>query len=160
MLDFGEELSLESYRIPWLIWIQLIVLFLLLALFFLLSFDDSSTASSSASASASASTNHRLQKPQVNNNHHVSTSTALTNRLQHTRGAENVSIKGEIETSGSTRTVREEIAEREGSASPLYFLHPCHYFKLARVAVLKCLGLDSTESDSPPIRKPRKRKES
>ncbi|MED6133588.1 hypothetical protein PIB30_029640 [Stylosanthes scabra] len=152
MLDFGEELSLESYRIPWLIWIQLIVLFLLLALFFLLSFDDSSTASSS-SASASA-----LQNPPVNDNHHVSTSTALTNRLQHTRGAENISIKGEIETIGSTRTVREEIAEREGS--PLYFLHPCHYFKLARVAFLKCLGLDSTESDSPPIRKPRKRKES
>ncbi|KAL1326914.1 hypothetical protein HN51_037037 [Arachis hypogaea] len=162
MLDFGEELSLESYRIPCLIWIQLIVFFLLLALFFLLSSDDSSTASaSSASASASAATNPRRQKSLVNgnnNHHHVSTSTALTNRLQHTRGAENLSIKGEIETSSSTRTVREEIAEREGS--PLYFLHPCHYFKLARVAFLKCLGLDSTESDSPPIRRPRKRKES
>jgi hypothetical protein len=34
MFDFGDELVLEGFRIPWLIWIQLIVLLLLLAFLF------------------------------------------------------------------------------------------------------------------------------
>lgn len=82
MLDFGVELTLESYRIPWLIWIQLIVLLLLLVLFFLLSFDDSPTPTSTASASASVS----ASAPAATHLHnHDSSSTALTNRLQNTR---------------------------------------------------------------------------
>lgn len=46
--------------------------------------------------------------------------------------------------------MREEISE--GEASSLYFFHPCYYFKLVRVAFLKCFGLDF-ESDIPSIQK-------
>ncbi|XP_042031256.1 uncharacterized protein LOC121777974 [Salvia splendens] len=34
MVGFGEELIIESYKIPWLIWIQLVITILLLLLFF------------------------------------------------------------------------------------------------------------------------------
>jgi len=34
MFEFGDELVLEGFRIPWLIWIQLLVLLLLLAFLF------------------------------------------------------------------------------------------------------------------------------
>ncbi|XP_061345433.1 uncharacterized protein LOC133291225 [Gastrolobium bilobum] len=146
MLNFGDEFTLEGYRIPWLIWIQLMVLLLLLfALLF--SFTIIPVDPSSHDTAASASTTH--------NNH----SSSVTNPLLNTRGVENLSVKGEIETSASTGIVREENAV--GEASSLYFLHPCYYFKLARLAFLKCLGLDSTsESDSPSTQKRRKRKES
>lgn len=83
------------------------------------------------------------------------------------QGVENLSVKGEIVARSASRgIVREEVAvAAEGEASsPLYFLHPCYYFKLARVAFLKCLGLDSSsESDEnppPPTQKHMKRKES
>ena len=82
MLDFGDELTLDGFRIPWLIWIQLLVFLLLLALLFCLSviaLDPSHhTTSPSASATATDSDLH-TQQP---SNHH---STAVTNRLQSTR---------------------------------------------------------------------------
>ncbi|KAK7247488.1 hypothetical protein RIF29_42371 [Crotalaria pallida] len=166
MFDFGEVLTVESSRIPLLFWIQLIVfLLLLLLLFFCLSAIASDHPSLDSPAATTASESaigiHHSQRSLIN---HHSTSTPVTNCLQNTRGGESVSIKGEIEiaTSASTGIVREEIAERE--ASPLYFLRPCYYFRLARVAFLKCLGLDSTttESDGPLTtpQKHRKRKES
>ncbi|CAH9109692.1 unnamed protein product [Cuscuta europaea] len=34
MYEFGEELLIESYKVPWLIWIQLLVMVLLLLLLF------------------------------------------------------------------------------------------------------------------------------
>ncbi|XP_019463132.1 PREDICTED: uncharacterized protein LOC109362010 [Lupinus angustifolius] len=159
MFDFREEFTIETSTITCLIWIQLI-LFLLL-IFILLFFSpiafetshDSTTATTTVSASTADI--HHSQKLLTNNQ---SSSTPLTNRLQISRGVENLSIKGEIATCPSTRIVREEIAEREGSS--LYFLHPCYYFRLARVTFLKCLGLDSTsESDGPSTQKLRKRKE-
>ncbi|KAG5000182.1 hypothetical protein JHK87_021254 [Glycine soja] len=154
MLDFGDELTLDGFRIPWLIWIQLLVFLLLLALLFCLSviaLDPSHhTTSPSASATATDSDLH-TQQP---SNHH---STAVTNRLQSTRGVENTSTKGEIATSASTGIVREEFAEGEASTSSLYFLHPCYYFNLAKEAFLKCLGLDN---DAPSTQNNRKTKES
>ncbi|TKY60346.1 hypothetical protein E2542_SST17444 [Spatholobus suberectus] len=156
MLDFGEELTLESFRIPWLIWIQLFVLLLLLVLLYC--FSIVALDPSHHTTAPSASTTDPDFKIQQLSNHH---STAVTKRLQSTRGVENLSIKGEIATIGSTGIVREEIAEGEASTSSLYFLHPCYYFNIAREAFLKCLGLDSTsESDGPPTQKHRKRKES
>jgi hypothetical protein len=73
------------------------------------------------------------------------------------QGIENLSIKGEIPTSTEIVRVREGISE--GEASSLYFLHPCYYFKLARVAFLKCFGLDSiSESENPSTQKHREKK--
>lgn len=65
---------------------------------------------------------------------------------------ENHSIKGEITAGTSRRVVRgggaEDIAERESSSGALMYFHPCHYFKLAKLAFLKCLGLDPTSENS------------
>ncbi|CAL0325157.1 unnamed protein product [Lupinus luteus] len=161
MFDFREEeFTIETSTITCIIWIQL---FLFLLLIFLLLFfspiafqpSHDSTTATTTSAPASAADIHHSQKALTNNQ---SSSIPVTNRLQISRGRENLSIKGEIATCPSTRIVREEIAEREGSS--LYFLHPCYYFRLARVTFLKCLGLDSTsEYDGPSTQKHRKRKE-
>ncbi|KAK7369405.1 hypothetical protein VNO80_11442 [Phaseolus coccineus] len=151
MLDFGEELTLESLSIPGLIWIQLLVLLLLLALLFCFSIIALDPSHHHSIAPTASTTQQQQQQP--SNNH----STAVTNRLQTTRG--NTSIKGEIVSNGSRRIVREEIAEEEASTSSLYFLHPCYYFNLAKKAFLKCLGHDST-SDDPSTQKHTKTKES
>ncbi|KAI5384363.1 hypothetical protein KIW84_071395 [Lathyrus oleraceus] len=128
MLDFGE-----SFRTSWLILIQLFALLLFLAFLFCFTII----------ADDSPSTLHST--------HVVTLST--TNPLQITR-VENLSIKREIPTNTNTEivTVREEISE--GEASSLYFFHPCYYFKLVKVAFLKCFGLDF-ESDIPSIQKHR-----
>jgi hypothetical protein len=67
-------------------------------------------------------------------------------------------IKGEIATSTSRRLVRgEDITEREGSSGTPTYHHPCDYFRLARLAFLKCLGLDfSSENSSSPEQRRRK----
>jgi hypothetical protein len=57
MFDLGDKLTVEGYRIPRLIWIQILVFFLLIFLFFRFSFfpqDLSDTTASSSSASPSA----------------------------------------------------------------------------------------------------------
>ncbi|KAI4345183.1 hypothetical protein L6164_012331 [Bauhinia variegata] len=165
MFDFGDEVSLESYRIPWLIWIQLLVLLLLIALLYCFSIfaSDPSPAddTSATAANASSSTGRRLifddiqqiEKPVPK---HDSPARVIINRRQNTQGGENTSIKGEISTSASRRIVScEEFTEGQEESSSVCF-HPCHYFKLARLALLKCLGLDPT-SDGPSTRKHRKR---
>ncbi|CAL0306620.1 unnamed protein product [Lupinus luteus] len=152
MFDFGN-LFIDTSTISWLIWIQLIVgLLLFFLIFSFIAFDpsyDSSTATSSGSATV---THHSL----IN---HRSSSTLVTNRLQNKLGGESKSIKGEIATNSSTRIVREDIVEEDSS---LDFLDPCYYFRLARVAFLKCLGLDYTSEydDGPSTQKYSKRKES
>lgn len=53
MFEFGDELIINSYRIPWLIWIQLLAMFLLVILLYFLTTtpsDQFSTASPSSSA--------------------------------------------------------------------------------------------------------------
>lgn len=68
-------------------------------------------------------------------------------------------IKGEIATSTSRRLVRgEENTERElGSSATHTYHHPCDYFRLARLAFLKCLGLDfSSDNSSTPEQRKRK----
>jgi len=64
MFEFGDELVLEGFRIPWLIWIQLLVLLLLLAFLFCITViaSDHTTADS---ASVTLNTNP-LQITRVN----------------------------------------------------------------------------------------------
>lgn len=68
-------------------------------------------------------------------------------------------IKGEMATSTTRRLVREgeEVAEWEGSSATHKYQchHPCDFFRQARIAFLKCLGLDDNSSPS----EQRKRKE-
>ncbi|XP_028755142.1 uncharacterized protein LOC114714557 [Neltuma alba] len=169
MFDPGDVLAFQSSGIPWLIWIQLVVLFLLVALlycftvFALDSSDDASTvaATEGPTAAESASTSRFLfdeirQVEKPSGKHDPSTTTFVINRRLDTQGGENRSIKGEV-SSGTTRRIvsAEEFGEREGSSR----FHPCHYFQLARVAFLKCLGLDPAP-DSPPTQRCRKPKQS
>lgn len=67
MYEFGEGLIIESYKVPWLIWIQLLVMILLVLLLFfgfsVFTLDlsgDSSPTSSAAGPSSSAHTSDSL----------------------------------------------------------------------------------------------------
>ncbi|KAK2444853.1 hypothetical protein QL285_015846 [Trifolium repens] len=163
-----NDLTTESYRIPWLIWIQLIVLILLFALFYFFTIvvDDEATAVSSLPETSSAASVkgflfeeiQQIDKPLIAN-HNDSFAPASTNRQHHItlEGGQNLSIKGEIGTCSSMR--RGDIMEAGESSTKLSF-HPCHYFQLATVAFLKCFGLDSTSDETSSNRKRRKRKES
>ncbi|XP_045825059.1 uncharacterized protein LOC123917559 isoform X1 [Trifolium pratense] len=155
-----NELTTGSYRIPWLIWIQLIVLILLFALFyfFTIVFDDDAATVSALPETSSASTKGFLfeEIQQIDND---SIAPVSTNR-QHQitlEGGRNRSIKGEKGCSSSMRSG--EIMEAGESSTKLSF-HPCQFFQSATVAFLKCFGLDSTSDETSSNRKRRKRKES
>ncbi|KAM6563700.1 hypothetical protein CsatB_023698 [Cannabis sativa] len=163
MFDFGDDLTIQSYRIPWLIWVQLLVMLLLLLLiycFFALdSTDNIAAISASSSSSQLVSDDTQMNKPFPK--HHTVT-TVISNRLQNTQVRERHSIKGEITPGTSGRVLRGE-DNRDGeepSTGINIYLHPCHYFRLARTAFLKCLGLDmdSTPENSSSAPK-RKRKD-
>lgn len=95
MFNIGDELTVGSYRIPWLIWIQLIVMLLLLALLFFFAVfpldpdDGGATASVAVTATATASTSAKgflcdeiqmIDKPLTN---HDATATVSTNPQRH-----------------------------------------------------------------------------
>ncbi|KVI08498.1 hypothetical protein Ccrd_013116 [Cynara cardunculus var. scolymus] len=79
MFEFGDELIIDSYRIPWLIWIQLLVMFLLVILLYYFSTTPSdlslhfstATATATASPSATGLSYHRslLTSTAANNQH-------------------------------------------------------------------------------------------
>ncbi|CAH9146579.1 unnamed protein product [Cuscuta epithymum] len=58
MYEFGEELLIESYKVPWLIWIQLLVMVLLFLLLFfgfsVFSLDLSNNSASTSGAGGSS----------------------------------------------------------------------------------------------------------
>ncbi|XVF17140.1 hypothetical protein REPUB_Repub10bG0093700 [Reevesia pubescens] len=152
MFDFGDELTIESYRIPWLIWIQILVMLLLMVLlycFSLFALDLPGCSSSSfSSASPSLCPDSRLDKKPVFKHDTRLVSTCF----QASQGGENQSIKGEIDT-GTSRSIvrREDNVEKEGCSSleaNQNCYHPCHYLRLAKLAFLKCLGLDSLSENN------------
>ncbi|KAL3584057.1 hypothetical protein D5086_015118 [Populus alba] len=87
MFEFGDDLTIEGYRVSWLIWIQVLVLLLLIFLLFCFSFfpadlPDTTTTSSSASPPALGvftPLNSHLDNQILRHNDHVS------NRLQHSQ---------------------------------------------------------------------------
>ncbi|KAG5245288.1 Transmembrane protein [Salix suchowensis] len=150
MFDFGDELTVGGNRIPWLLWIQIIVLFLLLIILFCLSFfpsDLSDTTGPSSSASSSAAgvftpLNSHINKQTFKHNEHTTTATTC---VQHSQGHQNRSIKEEI----TTNTGRIIVSEDDfGNSAYFTDFHPCNYFRLAKLAFLKCFGLDSMSDDS------------
>ncbi|KAL4379949.1 hypothetical protein GQ457_02G016980 [Hibiscus cannabinus] len=129
MFDFGDEVRIESNRIPWLIWIQILVLVLLMILlyaFTLLVFDLPETSSySSTTALASQVVEKQSMKGEI----------AIS------RGACRRVVSGEMEGQG------QGCSNKEPNENSSTSHHPCHYFKLAKLAFLKCLGLDFLCSD-------------
>ncbi|MBA0761087.1 hypothetical protein Gotri_023782 [Gossypium trilobum] len=145
MYDFGDEVTIESYRIPWLIWIQIIVLLLLMLLlygFTLFAFDLPETSSSSPSSSPDSQLGMLPGFKQT---------TTFSSQVR-----ERQSIRGEIGIAKATgrRMVRGEEMEGSSRKEPNQQeldLHPCHYFRLAKLAFLKCLGLDSDHNNNTSI---------
>ncbi|XP_019197901.1 PREDICTED: uncharacterized protein LOC109191710 [Ipomoea nil] len=125
MYEFGEEFIIESYKVPWLIWIQLLITLLLLLLllvgFSLVASDPSNHPSSAACGSrpsSSGQSNHKIQRIDEKQKFEgLGTTTS--------RGV----LRGEERSFGGRR-------------------HPCHYLGLAKQAFLKCLGLDCSCSES------------
>ncbi|KAF7129410.1 hypothetical protein RHSIM_Rhsim10G0013800 [Rhododendron simsii] len=133
MFDLGDELIVGSQRIPWLIWIQLLVMLLLIILLYY--FTVSALGLDPSAAAASTSTVLLASG---------SAAAASTSQVHNIKVGEGNSIKDDIGTSTRRKRIRrEDIQEREGSS-----YHPCHYFGLAKQAFLKCLGLDPTSKDS------------
>ncbi|XVF15086.1 hypothetical protein REPUB_Repub09cG0119000 [Reevesia pubescens] len=144
MFDFGDELTIESYRIPWLIWIQIIVILLLMLLLYCFSLFALDLPDCSSSASTSLCPESQLVKKPCLKHHTRIISTCL----QASQVGEKQSIKGEIATGRSRRIVSggEDSVGKEGCSSKeanQNCYHPCHYLRLAKLAFLKCLGLDS-----------------
>ncbi|PSS21534.1 Classical arabinogalactan protein [Actinidia chinensis var. chinensis] len=130
MFDFGDELVFGSQRIPWLLWIQILVLLLLvILLYYLIIFALGLDLSANAAAADSPS----------------SANAASTSRFHDAKVGEIQCIEHDEGTSTQIRKVRrEDLRERLGRS-----YHPCHYFGLAKQAFLKCLGLDLSSKDSP-----------
>ncbi|KAA8546902.1 hypothetical protein F0562_003331 [Nyssa sinensis] len=158
MVDLGDEFLIGSYRIPWLLWIQLLVMFLLIILLyhftiFSLDLSYNSAVPSSSTALLTPLGESHIYRPLPN------ITATVTSCLHNTKVGENQSINGYIGTSTSRRTVRGgDIQEREGSSTKDAVLfehsyHPCHFFGLAKQAFLRCLGLDSISESSPKRKK-------
>lgn len=149
MFEHGDDLTIEGHRISWLIWIQILVFLLLLLFcfsFFPADLPDTTTTTATTSSSASPSTpgvfmplNFHLENQILEQNDRVS------NRLQHSQVQQNQSIKGEITTSTGRRIASEDNIEY--SSDHICF-HPCNYFRLAKLAFLKCFGLDFLSDNS------------
>ncbi|MED6185898.1 hypothetical protein PIB30_061567 [Stylosanthes scabra] len=166
MFDLG---MVEGCGIPWLIWIQLLVSFLLLFVLFCFTLDhtddDADAAATAAPPAASDSTTrfhlydiHQIQRDKQVAEDDSTATVVITSGLRRTQGGENLDIKDDSVSCASFER-EEEITDEEDSSSPVLFLHPCQYLQLATVAFLKCFGLDSTPDPSSTCRR-RKRKES
>nr|GLL19522.1 uncharacterized protein LOC109174169 [Ipomoea trifida] len=182
MYEFGEGLIIESYKVPWLIWIQLLVMILIVLLLFfgfsLFTLDlpdnsspNSSAAGPSSSGGAAGQTHGKGPLPITSSSRHTNQEKKLLITLFLNCNDEEKllfllksgqdqkhSTEGGVETSTS-RGIRIG-EERDGSSvkDATHFRlferpqHPCHYLGLAKQAFLKCLGLDSS-SDRPDCRK-------
>ncbi|KAG7011159.1 hypothetical protein SDJN02_27957 [Cucurbita argyrosperma subsp. argyrosperma] len=151
MFNFEDELILEP-GVSWLIWIQLLVIILIFALYcltvFAVDFSKSSTEINSSAAVASSSTSRfvcdaaRKGKNLPNQNFRID-----SNRPRKTQVSKDQSIRGEITSSTSrrvTQVVEGAVVGGDGSQETKVDLHPCSYFRLAKSAFLRCLGLDSS----------------
>ncbi|KAK8716269.1 hypothetical protein V6N13_043585 [Hibiscus sabdariffa] len=141
MFDFGDEVRIESYRIPWLIWIQILVLLLLTILlygFTLLVLDLPETSSSSSSSVSSRTTTLASQVVEKEKQ-------SMKGEIGISRGACRRLVSGEMEGQGQGQGCSNKEPNENGCH------HPCHYFRLAKLAFLKCLGLDFLCSDNASI---------
>ncbi|KAI3798549.1 hypothetical protein L1987_33826 [Smallanthus sonchifolius] len=148
MFEFGDELIIDSYRIPWLIWIQLLAMFLLLILLYYLTITPSnlslhlSTASASPSATGQSCVNRSLLNA---NNRHKSQVTSLElARENETRGMRTTTSEVVQRARKPDARQRAEPSTTNEGSSMQHTHHPCHFFGFAKQVFLKCLGIDST----------------
>ncbi|XP_022895392.1 uncharacterized protein LOC111409596 [Olea europaea var. sylvestris] len=129
MLDFGDELIIESYKISWQIWIHLLVTILFIILIFF---------------GFNIFTSDFSQNPSI-----TTTSAApSTSSSQRTKVNENRRIKRVAGTSRRAMVEVEECEESSLNDSTFFGLfrdpnHACNYLGLLKQALFKCFGLDS-----------------
>ncbi|KAK1421534.1 hypothetical protein QVD17_23949 [Tagetes erecta] len=143
MFEFGDEVMIDSYRIPWLIWIQLLAMFLLLIIILCyfttttttdLSFHFS-TASDSPSATALPFINHSIITPPPHN------SKVRENEIKEAGTSTSEVVQRAKKPDGRPRAGSS--ATNEGSEKVFeHSHHPCHFFGIAKNVFLKCLGID------------------
>ncbi|XP_022948005.1 uncharacterized protein LOC111451714 isoform X1 [Cucurbita moschata] len=160
MFNFEDELILQP-RVSWLIWIQLLLLILLFALYcltiFAIDFSKIDTVgnSTAAIASSSSTSNSRFVSEIAHNHKNVSMHNIRIDSDPSRNAQANIeqSTRGEIVWSTSrriTQTGEGSVVGGEGCEETKLELHPCSYFRLAKSAFLRCLGLDSSTENSVP----------
>ncbi|KAK8637296.1 hypothetical protein V6N13_064719 [Hibiscus sabdariffa] len=127
-------------------------MFLLILLLYC--FTTTTTFDLSSSASASLCPESGVHKMPAFNH----TSTLVSTRFQASQVGEEQSIKGEIAPATTSRAAAEDGVEMEECSRSQNCYHPCHYLKLAKLAFLKCLGLDSLSESSSKTTEQRKRR--
>lgn len=150
MFDLGNEFVIGSYRVPWLIWIQLLVMILIIILLYhiIISVDPFPTTAVNASPEIVLdSKSSGLRSPS-------SAADATSSRFPSAKVRESQCINNATGTTTRRRRGRkDDMHEKEGDSSQITVFersyHPCHYLGLARRAFLKCLGLDFSSKDSP-----------
>ncbi|XP_073059084.1 uncharacterized protein [Primulina eburnea] len=147
MEQFVDELIIQSFKIPWLIWIHLIVTVLLVMLLFfgftVFTSDDSispySVAAASPSTYSATAVPTHLSKP------------SSSNRKSK---VDDMRVRRDAGTSGGTGRDEDQIVEEPSGKDSMFSRifrhpnHPCSYLGLAKEALFKCFGFDSS-SDSP-----------
>ncbi|KAL6502625.1 hypothetical protein OROHE_024278 [Orobanche hederae] len=147
MPEFGDELIIESYKVPWLIWIQLIVtILLIIILFFGFSIFTSDPSSISSAAPPSTGGAATAAPPPNLNKPSSSRRRTKVRDLQRVRRDEETSpqLIEEVDHSEEESSVKDPVLVRISGLSN----HPCNYFGLAKQALLKCFGLDSSSDPS------------
>ncbi|KAL8475014.1 hypothetical protein ACS0TY_031441 [Phlomoides rotata] len=146
MPDFGEEFIIESYKIPWLIWIQLLVMILLVILLFFGFCIFNSDASSSSSVASASTGGGGGSSPPTHLNQPSSSQRRIKVEAQRSRRDEGATADfiREEEQSGEESSAKDSTFFRIFGQSN----HPCNIFGLAKRAVFKCFGLDSSTEHS------------
>ncbi|GER35136.1 Sec-independent protein translocase protein TatA [Striga asiatica] len=124
-MEFGDELIIESYKMPWLIWVQLLVMILLIALLFF-GFTVVTSGSSTSSAAASPPTG-RKDAPATQLGHRISSNGMDCQQHEH-----------------------ESSPEKDSTVLNIFQHpnHPCNYIAIAKKALFKCFGLGSGSESS------------
>ncbi|CAA0839184.1 Unknown protein [Striga hermonthica] len=136
-MEFGDELIIESYKIPWLIWVQLLVMILLIVLLFF-GFTVVTSDSSTSSAAAQPPTG-RKEAPATHLGHHISSNGMIKVEEHH------VGTSGGPTGEDSQQHEHESSPEKDSAVLNIFKQpnHPCSYIAIAKQALYKCFGLDS-----------------
>ncbi|KAI5669988.1 hypothetical protein M9H77_19841 [Catharanthus roseus] len=146
MFDWEDEFIIESYRVPWLIWVQLLVTILLVVVlvfgfgFFASDLSNNPNCNSASSSSSSFSSNRSQSKNPLQK---------VGSCSDGSKVERNETIQRETDPSTSKGIVEEDCLEIDESSAKdiaLFRLfgradHPCKYLGFATQAFLKCLGL-------------------
>lgn len=150
MFNFEDELIIEP-GYSCLIWVQLLVILLIFVLcsltIFAIDFSKTNTTDiNSTTAIASSSTTRFLSHTSHNGKIRIDPNPPRNAQISNEQ-----SIRGEITSSTSRRITQVgegTVVGGEGSQETKLDLHPCSYFRLAKSAFLRCLGLDSSTENS------------